>query len=316
MEVIPMDQPIRLVQAAAADPWWSLWESFERSMRAEGAAARTVDMYRDAAEVAHGFLLNRGYPLDPAAMEKRHIEEFLIHLREERGAAPATVRARFSALRRFFNFLLDEGEIEHSPMARMRGPKVDEPPPEVLSEEELIRLLRACEGRGFEERRDMALIRLMIDTGLRRFEAAGIQLTDLDLSGQQVRIVGKGGHEGVVFFGAKVARDLDRYLRARVRHHHAALPALWLSQKGALTGDGVHHLVQRRAKLAGIERPVWPHLLRHSFAHAMKSAGNADEVVMTLGRWRDPKVMRRYGASAALQRARDAHRASSPGDRL
>jgi site-specific recombinase XerD len=190
----------------------------------------------------------------------------------------------------------------------MRGPKVDEPPPEVLTADELAALLRACEGRGFEERRDAALIRFMIDTGLRRFEMVGIQLDDLDLAGQQVRIVGKGGREGVVFFGAKVARDLDRYLRVRARHCHAALPALWLAQKGALTGDGVHHLVQRRAKLAGIERSVWPHLLRHSFAHAMKAAGNSDEVVMTLGRWKDPKVMRRYGASAALQRAREAHR--------
>ena len=162
----------------------------------------------------------------------------------------------------------------------------------------------------------MALIRLMIDTGLRRFEAVGLQLEDVDLAGQQVRITGKGDREGVVFFGAKVARDLDRYLRVRARHYRAALPALWLAQKGALTGDGVHHLVQRRAALARIERPVWPHLLRHSFAHAMKAAGNADEVVMTLGRWKDPKVMRRYGASAAVQRAKEAHRATSPGDRL
>lgn len=293
-----------------------MWESFERSLRAEGASRRTLDTYRDAATLFHDFLVARSYPLDATAQEKRHVEEFLTHLREEREAKPATVRNRFSALRRFFNFLLEEDEIEHSPMAHMRGPKVDEPAPEVLTDEELTRLLRACEGRGFEQRRDMALIRLMIDTGLRRFEAVGIQLEDLDLAGQQVRIMGKGGREGVVFFGAKVARDLDRYLRVRARHYQAALPALWLAQKGALTGDGVHHLVQRRAGLAGIERAVWPHLLRHSFAHAMKAAGNADEVVMTLGRWKDPKVMRRYGASAAVQRAKEAHRATSPGDRL
>lgn len=311
-----MAAQISVVATPTPDPWWSMWESFERSLRAEGASRRTLDTYRDAAVLFHDFLVARSYPLDATALEKRHVEEFLIHLREEREAKPATVRNRFSALRRFFNFLLEEDEIEHSPMARMRGPKVDEPAPEVLTDEELTRLLRACEGRGFEERRDMALIRLMIDTGLRRFEAVGIQLDDLDLAGQQVRIMGKGGREGVVFFGAKVARDLDRYLRVRARHYQAALPALWLAQKGALTGDGVHHLVQRRAGLAGIERPVWPHLLRHSFAHAMKAAGNADEVVMTLGRWKDPKVMRRYGASAAVQRAKEAHRATSPGDRL
>lgn len=311
-----MAAQISVVQTPAPDPWWSMWESFERSLRAEGASRRTLDTYRDAATLFHNFLVARSYPLDATALERRHVEDFLIHLREEREAKPATVRNRFSALRRFFNFLLEEDEIEHSPMARMRGPKVDEPAPEVLTDEELTRLLRACEGRGFEERRDMALIRLMIDTGLRRFEAVGIQLDDLDLAGQQVRITGKGGREGVVFFGAKVARDLDRYLRVRARHYQASLTALWLAQKGALTGDGVHHLVQRRAGLAGIERPVWPHLLRHSFAHAMKAAGNADEVVMTLGRWKDPKVMRRYGASAAVQRAKEAHRATSPGDRL
>ena len=93
-------------------------------------------------------------------------------------------------------------------MARMRGPKVDEPAPEVLTNKELTRLLRACGGRGFGERPDMALNRLMINTGLRRFEAVGIQLEDLDLAGQQVRIMGNGGREGAVFFGAKVARRL------------------------------------------------------------------------------------------------------------
>jgi site-specific recombinase XerD len=208
-----------VVQTSSPDPWWALWESFERSLRAEGASRRTLDTYRDAATLFHDFRVDRGYTLDATTLEKRHVEEFLIHLREEREAKPATMRNRFSALRRFFNFLVDEDEIEHSPMARMRGPKVDEPAPEVLTDEELTRLLGACEGKGFEERRDMALIRLMIDTGLRRFEAVGIQLEDLDLAGQQVRITGKGGREGVVFFGAKVARDLDRYLRVCARHY-------------------------------------------------------------------------------------------------
>src|SRR5262249_44892904 len=83
---------------------------------------RTLDTYRDAATLFHDFLVARSYPFDATALEKRQIEEFLIHLREERQAKPATVRNRFSALRRFFNFLVEEDEIEHSPMARMGGP--------------------------------------------------------------------------------------------------------------------------------------------------------------------------------------------------
>lgn len=298
------------------DPWPLLWQSFERSLRAENASPRTIEIYGDGGRQFYEYSRTRRLPTDPVAIEKAQLEEFLIWLREERNVKPATVRARFSSLRRFFNWLIEEGELEHSPMARIRGVKVDEPAPEVLSEDELTRLLAACRGDGMDDRRDMAILRLMIDTGLRRQEVAAIALDDIDLAQSTITVRRKGGKEGVVYLGAKTTRDIDRYLRARSRHPHSNLSALWLAQKGALTGDGVHHLVTRRARLAGIDRPVWPHLLRHSFAHQLKSQGAADEVVMTLGGWSDSKVMRRYGRSAAQARARDAHRQLSPGDRL
>lgn len=302
------------------DPWPTLWQSFERSMRADDRSPRTLEIYADGGRIFYGFLRERNMPTDPARIEKQHVEEFLIWLRTEgnkgQPAKPATVRNRFSCLRRFFNWCIEEGEIEHSPMQRMHGPKVEEEAPEVLTEDEQRRLLSACKGEDFEDRRDMALLRLMLDAGLRRGEVAGIKLEDLDLDGQVVKILGKGRRPGVAFIGSKTARDLDRYLRIRPRHLHNALPALWLSQKGALTGDGIHHLIQRRARMAGIERTIHPHLTRHSWAHAMKSAGASDEDVMNLGRWRDPKMMRRYGASAAIARAQETHRRLSPGDRL
>ena len=102
----------------------------------------------------------------------------------------------------------------------------------------------------------------------------------------------------------------------RARHFHAALPNLWIAQKGGLTGDGVQYVIQRRAQMAGITRRIYPHLTRHSWEHAMKSMGASDEDVMTLGRWRDRSIMARYGASAAMARARETHRRLSPGDRL
>jgi site-specific recombinase XerD len=202
----------------------------------------------------------------------------------------------------------------------------------VLSDDEITALLRACDGKGFEDRRDVALIRLMLDSGLRRFEAAGIAVEDLDLKEQRVQIIGKGQRDEVAYFGAKVARDLDRYLRVRplhwmVRNEEDSRPRgcgeaselvhpLWLAQKGFLSPDGIHDAITRRAELAGIHRRIWPHLLRHSFGDRIKAATGSDEVVMTLGRWRDAKAMRRYGASAAQQRAREAHRRASPGDRF
>lgn len=104
-------------------------------------------------------------------------------------------------------------------MLRMHGPGVDEPAPAVLSMEELGRLLESCKGP--ESRtgaRDLALLRLMLDAGLRRFEAAGITLETLDLGSQSLSVIGKGGRAGTVFFGVKVARELDRYLRLRARN--------------------------------------------------------------------------------------------------
>jgi site-specific recombinase XerD len=311
-----MNRKVTVLADPQVDPWPVLWESFDRSLNADSASPRTREVYRAAGDQFYDFLVERSLSTDPAAISKREVEDFLIWLREAKLAKPATVRARFSALRRFFNWLVDEGEIEHTPMARMHGPKVDEPAPPVLSEDEQRRLLAACHGQDFEDRRDAALLRLMLDAGIRRGEAAGIMLDDLDLAGQVVKIMGKGGRPGLAFFGAKTARDLDRYLRVRARHRLAALPRLWLAQKGALTGDGIHYLIQRRASLAGIERTIYPHLTRHSWANAMKSAGASDEDVMTLGRWRDRKVMARYGASAALGRAQETHRRLSPGDRL
>jgi site-specific recombinase XerD len=307
---------VSILPDPVADPWPTLWTSFERSMRADDASRFTLSAYGDAADLFYGFLRERNWPTDPAHLEKRHVEDFLIWLRVERQAKPATVRARFSTLRRFFNWCIEEGEIEHSPMARMHGPKVEEPPPPVLSEDEQQRLLAACKGNEFEDRRDMALLRLMLDAGIRRGEVAGIKLEDLDLDHRVIKILGKGNRPGLAYFGVKTERDLDRYLRVRTSHPRRELLDLWLAQKGALTGDGIHYLIGRRARLAGIDRPIHPHLTRHTWAHTLKAGGASDEDVMTLGHWKDPKVMARYGSSAAMARAQETHRRLSPGDRI
>lgn len=201
-------------------------------------------------------------------------------------------------------------------MVRMRAPTVDVVAPEVLTDDEQRRLLDACRGSSFEDRRDAAILRLMLDTGLRRGEVAAMKVEDLNLQDQAIQVVGKGGRAAVVFFGVRTARDLDRYLRTRARHRLADLPWMWLAQNGGLSGDGLLQMLQRRGRAGGVTRHLHPHLLRHSWAHAMKSAGASDEDVMTLGRWRDRNVMARYGASAAVARAKETHRRLSPGDRL
>lgn len=108
-------------------------------------------------------------PRSVATIAREHVEAFLIDL-QERGHKPATGSQRFRSLQQFFKWLKEEGELRESPMANMRPPHVPEAPPPVLREPELRRLLAACEGTGFEERRDTAMIRLFHDTGMRRGE--------------------------------------------------------------------------------------------------------------------------------------------------
>ena len=146
-----------------------------------------------------------------------------------------------------------------------------------------------------------------------------MKLEDLHLQDQAIQIVGKGARPAVVFFGVRAARDLDRYLRTRARHRLADLPWLWLAQNGALTGDGILQMLQRRGRIGGYPRAIsrTPTFCWHTWAHSMKMQGASDEDVMTLGRWRDRNVMSRYGASAAVvARAKETHRRLSPGDCL
>jgi site-specific recombinase XerD len=288
------------------------WKSFTRALRAIPRSERTIKAYGYALRDLARFLES-----DPPALEavtREHMESFLAWL--HRRLRPNGVAIHYRGLRRFFNWLVDEEEIDESPMRRIPPPHVPDEPLEVLELDEVAELLKACRGRTFEDRRDAALIRLLIDTGVRLHGVISMRVKDLDLDRQRALVTAKGGDVYEVVLGAKLVRDLDRYMRVRAIRPHHAVDSLWLSQRGVLTDSGLYQLIRRRAREAGIKVTRAVHIFRHSFSHHFRLNGGDEGDLQVLGGWKSRAMLGRYGKSREVQRARVAHQRFSPGDRI
>ncbi|GAA1223113.1 site-specific tyrosine recombinase XerD [Prauserella halophila] len=282
----------------------------------------TIRVYRRSVDQ---FLtwLRTAYPAVtmPADLTHAHVRDWFAHL-VDKGMADSTRRVRGIAVRKWLGYVAAEPDsgLEHNPAARLELPMPQPEPVPVISDDDLSTLLRSMSGGTFVDRRDTAIVRVLLDCGLRRAELVGINVEHLDVRHQTVTVTGKGSKVRAVPFGGRTALALRKYMRARAQRPQANGSALFLSTRadrpGArVTGGGVAEMLSRRAEAAGLTH-LHPHQFRHTWAADLKGANMSDDQLERLAGWTTPTMSRRYGSHVADEQAREAARRLARGDRL
>lgn len=260
------------------------------------------------------------------------IRAFMTYLREERpdgrfasdapnvrhAARPSTVHTYYRCVRAFVNFSLAEGLLDETPLKNVKAPRVPNDQVQPLSAEQVQALVDVAR-RARAPERDVAIILLLVDTGMRVSEMCGLKVGDVDRMAGELTVLGKGNKKRRVYMGASARRALWRYLEAdrkAARHDEPLFIGIGGNQRGGkMTPNGVFHLVQKMGVKAGLRDPAGCHKLRHTFAiNFLRGGGNLFELQQLMGHT-DLTVLRRYVALAESDLAQ-AHRSASPADRL
>ncbi|CAA9299415.1 MAG: Site-specific tyrosine recombinase XerD [uncultured Gemmatimonadaceae bacterium] len=251
----------------------------------QGASPRTNEAYaRDLERFAtFARLAGAATPTDVAA---RTLRDYVYHLKDL-GLAPASIRRNVSAVRSYFRFLVGEGRVLRDPSERLETPRRWRSLPEVLSVEDVARLLAAPSLDDALAFRDRALLELAYGAGLRVSEWITLGLRDLLLADGLVRVFGKGSKERLVPIGRSAIGAVAVYtreLRPRLERG-AGKGVLFLNARGEpLTRMGAWKILRKHVDRAGITKHVSPHTLRHSFAtHLLEGGADLRAVQEMLG---------------------------------
>ncbi len=243
-----------------------------------GLSRNTLEAYRSDLLQFGAFLSLRG--VDAVAAQHTDLAAWLTGLAEgtddRPAAAPATLQRKTACLRSFYRHLRREEIIDHDPTADLRAPRRGRKLPQVLTRDEVAKLLTMPQGTEPAALRDRAMLELMYACGLRASEATALHVADVDLTNGMLRARGKGSKERVVPVGRDavsavriwIARGRPRMVGLREEAH------LFVNARGGgLSRQGLYKIVQGHAAAAGLQDRMSPHTLRHTFATHLLAGG-------------------------------------------
>ncbi|MBE0595474.1 MAG: tyrosine recombinase XerC [Gemmatimonadales bacterium] len=244
----------------------------------------TVTAYRRDLEALQGFCDGYfgGSGWEWSALDRLSLRSYMGEL-NRRGLSKRSIARAMSVVRTFYRFLGTRYGMQENPAKGLRLPKLDRRLPAVLDRRQVEELFRHAEtlaaDGGFGATRDLAMLELFYATGMRLSELAGLDLPDVDVVSEQVKVRGKGRKERIVPFGGHASRALRRYLHEREEllervRGRIDRRAVFLSRHGRrLSGRGVQRVVGRFLGVLGQSAGYRVHTLRHSFATHLLDAG-------------------------------------------
>jgi len=217
-------------------------------------------------------------------VDKHALRDYLSYLMAQ-GLVKASIARKLSAIRSFYRYLLRERMVSTSPLATTSSPKLDRRLPSFLTQEEVKQLLEAPDLSTPQGQRDRALMELLYASGLRVSELVNINLEQINLDSQEIRVWGKGAKERVVLMGKPAVGALHAYLsqgRPKLIGKKQT-SALFLNRYGGrIIERRVQRILEKYTSLAGIDKRVHPHMLRHTFATHLLDGGADLRVVQEL----------------------------------
>ena len=260
----------------------------------KGFSRNTLDAYRNDLTQFEGFVKERlngaGNGNGPwGAVDLNLLNEYISDLRNRKGYRDTTTARKVAAIKSFFGFLADNGEIGEDPTDSLGSPRVGRALPKCLSQEQVQLLLSEAGKAGTpESERDATILELLYATGLRVTELVSLNVQDLDLQESYIRCWGKGSRERIVYLYPQATDGLKEYLggaRRILLGNHKEEPALFVNHRGErLTRQWVWNILKTYGKKVGVEERITPHTLRHSFAtHLLENGASLRHVQELLG---------------------------------